>query len=95
MQAVSVDDFFKENLLSHLVALLGIEPSRVRIVDIVSASGSRRRRRRRRSSADVSQVVIEIGDPPLAPNSSESSNYTGIRLQSNGKQSVIFLSLLL
>ena len=79
-----MDDFFKENLLNNLIALLGIDRSRIRIVDIVSADGSRRRRKR--SSGVVHQVKIEIGDPPLASNgslsssSNSSSNYTGMKI---------------
>ena len=77
---MTIDDFFKENLLSNLVQLLGIDPSRVRIVDIVSESGSRRRRKR--SSGGVFNVLIEIGDSPPTTNgsissSNSSSNYTG------------------
>ena len=80
VKAVTIDDFFKENLLSNLVQLLGIDPSRVRIVDIVSESGSRRRRKR--SSGGVFNVLIEIGDSPPITNgsissSNSSSNYTG------------------
>ena len=80
VKAVTIDDFFKENLLSNLVQLLGIDPSRVRIVDIVSESSSRRRRKR--SSGGVFNVLIEIGDPPPTTNgsissSNSSSNYTG------------------
>ena len=74
-----MDDFFKENLLNNLIALLGIDRSRIRIVDIVSADSSRRRRKR--SSGAVHQVKIEIGDPPLASSSSNSSsNYTGMNI---------------
>lgn len=76
-----MDEFFNENLLENLIALLGIDRSKIRIVDVVSESSSRRRRKR--SSSGVYQVSIEIGDPPLASNGSlssdnSSSNYTGV-----------------
>jgi len=74
MAAVSIDDFFTENLVSNLADLLGIDQSLIKIVNIVREN----RRRRRRSSADVVIVQMEIADPPLAANGSSSSNYTGM-----------------
>ena len=76
MKAVSIDDFFKINLVNNLAELLGIDKSLIRVVNIVSADGNSRRRRR--SPSDVS-VEIEIADPPLALNVSSSSNYTGMK----------------
>ena len=72
--AVSIDDFFTENLVSNLADLLGIDQSLIRIVNIVRENS----RRKRRSSADVVIVQVEIADPPLAANGSSSSNYTGM-----------------
>ena len=43
-QAATVDDFFKEELVSNLAALLGIDKSRIRFMQIVSAGGNRKRR---------------------------------------------------
>ena len=74
MAAVSIDDFFTENLVSNLADLLGIDQSLIRIVNIVRENS----RRKRRSSADVVIVQVEIADPPLAANGSSSSNYTGM-----------------
>lgn len=74
MAAVSIDDFFTENLVSNLADLLGIDQSLIRIVNIVRENS----KRRRRSSADVVIVQVEIADPPLAANGSSSSNYTGM-----------------
>ena len=76
MKAVSIDDFFKKNLVSNLAELLGIDKSLIRVVDIISESS----RRRRRSSDNVAIVQIEIADPPLATNGSSSSNYTGMEI---------------
>ena len=76
VEAVSIDDFFKENLVRNLAGLLGIDQSLIRVVNIVSESG----RRKRRSSGDVALVELEIADPPLAVNGSSSSNYTGMEI---------------
>lgn len=76
MKAVSIDDFFKVNLVNNLADLLGIDKSLIRVVNIVSADGNSRRRRR--SAGDIS-VEIEIADPPTASNTSSSSNYTGMK----------------
>ena len=58
---MSIDEFFGTNLVSNLANLLGIDASRIRIVDIVGASSSRRRR-----AADDGNLLIriEIADPP-------------------------------
>ena len=58
--AVTLDDFFEENLIANLVAFLDVEPSQIRIVDIIAEDSVRRRRR----SSGEAEVVIEIGDPP-------------------------------
>ena len=77
MRAVSIDDFFEENLVDNLAGLLGIDRSRIRIVNIVREDSSDRRRRS--VFSDLIIVQIELADPPLASNISESSqgNYTG------------------
>ena len=51
---VSIDDFFKENIIQNIAALLGIDNSRIRIMDVISAGGKRKRR-----SAEE-QVVITV-----------------------------------
>ncbi len=58
--AMTVDEFYGENLVSNLVMFLDVEPSQIRIVNVI-AEDSLGRRRRRSEGADV---VIEIGDPP-------------------------------
>ena len=90
MKAVSIDDFFKINLVNNLAELLGIDKSLIRVVNIVSAD--RNSRRRRRSPSDVS-VEIEIADPPLASNVSSSSNYTGMKRRVISVLSFILLSV--
>ena len=42
---VKEDDFFEENIVRNLAALLGIPMNKVRVVEIISAGGKRRRRR--------------------------------------------------
>ena len=43
-QSVTVDDFFKKNLVKNLAALFGIDESRIRVMDVISAGGARRKR---------------------------------------------------
>ena len=60
MKPVTIDEFFEENLVQNLAALLGIDKSRIRIMNVIGAGGARRRR-----SAEENMVVeFEIGDPP-------------------------------
>ena len=56
--SVSEDDFFKENIVNNIAALLGIDKSNIRVMNVVSAGGGRKRRRRR-NAADLS--YIEVG----------------------------------
>lgn len=60
--AVTVGEFFEENLIANLVGFLNVEASQIRIVDIIAEDSLRRRRR----SAGEAEVVIEIGDPPAS-----------------------------
>lgn len=61
---MTVDEFFEVNLVQNLAALLGIDTSRIRIMNVVGAGGAEGRRRR---EADENMVVeFEIGDPPAA-----------------------------
>ena len=62
MKPVTVDEFFEENLVQNLAALLGIDTSRIRVMNVISADSSRRRR----STDDTMVVEFEIGDPPAA-----------------------------
>ena len=64
MKPVTVDEFFEVNLVQNLAALLGIDTSRIRIMNVVGAGGEQGRRRR---ETDENMVVeFEIGDPPAA-----------------------------
>ncbi|CAH1788932.1 unnamed protein product [Owenia fusiformis] len=63
--AQSIDDFFKTNLISNLVQLLGIDPSKIRIMNVVSASSRRKRMvnvRKRDTEYDL--ITLEIGTEP-------------------------------
>ena len=63
MQPVTVDEFFEVNLVENLAALLGIDTSRIRIMNVIGAGGGARKRR----ETDENMVVeFEIGDPPAA-----------------------------
>ena len=54
-KSVSVDDFFKKNLVNNLAALFGIDKSRIRVMDVISAGGARRKR-----SADLSYIDVRL-----------------------------------
>ena len=69
--AVAVDDFYEINLVNNLAALLNVEPSQIRIVDVVSESS----RRRRRSTAET-EVTVEIGPEPEPTVESPGSDLT-------------------
>ena len=51
--SVSTDDFFKKNLIKNLAALFGIDDSRIRVMDVISAGGARRKR-----SAGMSYIEV-------------------------------------
>ncbi|XP_022097673.1 fibrocystin-L-like isoform X1 [Acanthaster planci] len=60
--AVSVDNFYEDaNLVRNLAALLNVDQSQIRVVDVVSESSGRRRRRAAEGEAEV---IMEIGPPP-------------------------------
>nr|XP_039261251.1 fibrocystin-L-like [Styela clava] len=42
--AVALDEFFEDNLINNLAALLGIEPANIRYVNVVRETSSRRKR---------------------------------------------------
>ncbi|XP_069115226.1 fibrocystin-L-like [Argopecten irradians] len=57
---MTVDEFFGENLIHNLANFFDIDPSKVRIVKIVSEASKRRRKR----STGNSEVVVEVADVP-------------------------------
>ena len=65
---VTVDAFFEENLVFNLATLLGIDQSRIRIVNVISEAANRKRQ------AVGTSVDIEIGNPPPVANSTVSSS---------------------
>eukprot|EP00794_Sanderia_malayensis_P006712 gene6712-7474_t len=70
--SVSTSDFFKKNLVKNLAALLGIDPSKVRVMEVISASGTRRRR----ATSSLSYVNVQIGDPPQTTTNTSATNQT-------------------
>ena len=62
MKPISIDEFFEEKLVENLAALLGIDKSKIRVMNVISAGGARRRR----AVQGPMVVDIEIGDPPAA-----------------------------
>ena len=61
LPAMSVDDFFGENIIQNLAEFLNIDPRKVRIADVVNEQAVAGRRRR---SVGTTTVVVEIGDEP-------------------------------
>ena len=57
-QSISADDFFKKNLVKNLAALFGIDESRIRVMDVISAGGARRRRSTGLSYIDVRNYLV-------------------------------------
>ncbi|XP_072027284.1 LOW QUALITY PROTEIN: fibrocystin-L-like [Amphiura filiformis] len=70
--AITVDDFFEENLINNLVQFLDVLPSQIRIVEIIAEDSKRRRR-----AASEAEVVIEVGDPPADSIETEEETSTG------------------
>eukprot|EP00795_Rhopilema_esculentum_P009048 gene9048-16692_t len=68
-KSISGDDFFKKNLVNNLAALFGIDKSRIRVMDVISAGGARRKR-----STDLSYIDVQIGDPPQSGNLTQSNS---------------------
>ena len=57
-RSVTVDDFFKNNLVENLAALFEIDESRIRVMDVISADGARRRRSTDLSYIDVRNYLV-------------------------------------
>lgn len=56
--SVDLDDFFKENVVQNLAALLGVKPENIRVMDVVSAGATRKRR----SVGGSSEVTVSFTD---------------------------------
>ena len=69
---VTVDEFFETNLIRNLAELLGIQPNRIRIVNVVSEGGTRRKRETART-----RVEIEIGNAPSNETVDNNNNNNG------------------
>ena len=67
---VTVDEFFEENLILNLATLLGIDESRIRIVNVISEASSSKRQ------AVGTSVDIEIGNPPPVSNATVTNQTT-------------------
>ena len=60
---VTLDSFFISNLIQNLAFVLRIEPSRIRVVEII-AEDSLKRRRSLLATDTINTVSLEFGDPP-------------------------------
>merc|ERR1712117_490286 len=59
---VPIENFFEENVVANLAGLLGIDPSNIRVTNIVREGSTGRKKR---PEGDVLGVEFEIGPPPL------------------------------
>lgn len=74
--AVSVDDFFQVNLVTNLAAYLGVEPYKIKVVNVVRETSARRKRSTRsRRSTDVMTFTIQL-DSDIVDNTTTSPNDT-------------------
>jgi hypothetical protein len=64
VKPVHVNNFFEKNLITNLAALLNIDRSRIRVVEIVNAAAGRFRRRRAVPRDDTMKITIQISNPP-------------------------------
>ena len=65
---ITVDKFFEENLVFNLVALLGIDQSRIQIVEVISEASRRKRQ------TDSTTIYIQIGNPITSNATTNSSD---------------------
>ncbi|XP_052804443.1 fibrocystin-L-like isoform X2 [Mya arenaria] len=71
LPGMSEEDFFGQNIIENLAAILGIPLTKVRVVEITSNS-----LRRRKRAVGTLEVVIEVGDAP--PSSSSDSTESAL-----------------
>lgn len=62
--AMKETDFYGENIVMNIAAFCDIDPSRVRITNIVRETPSVGRRKKRSTSGDITGFSVEIGNPP-------------------------------
>ena len=68
MEDLSTNDFYENgNLAMNIAALLGVNPDKIRVVNVIREDSLGRRRKRRRRSANESvKLLIEIADEPVS-----------------------------
>merc|ERR1719315_651351 len=58
---VPIENFFEENVVANLAGLLGIDPSNIRVTNIVREGSTGRKKR---SGETITGIEFEIGPPP-------------------------------
>ena len=58
---IKLDDFYKENLIRNIAALLGVTADKIRILRAISGGSGNRRKREANSGTEFQ---IEVGDEP-------------------------------
>ena len=61
---VPIDDFFEQNVVANLAGLLGIDPSNIRVTNVVRENSVGRKKREAGEPEPV-DIEFEIGPPPL------------------------------
>jgi len=62
---VPIENFFEENVVANLAGLLGIDPSNIRVTNIVRENSVGRKKRDTSDDGPVTGLEFEIGPPPL------------------------------
>ena len=70
---MSIEDFWKSNVVNNVASFLGIPKSKIRVSNIIKES---KRKRREASANDTMELILEIGDAPSEDLSADPSNDT-------------------
>merc|ERR1712176_958341 len=64
MQDLTTNEFYDNgNLAINIAALLGVDPARIKVVNVIREDSTGRRRR---SGSEEGKIVLEIADEPVA-----------------------------
>jgi len=62
---VPIENFFEENVVANLAGLLGIDPSNIRVTEIVRENSVGRKKRQVEDGTEFKEFKAEIGPPPV------------------------------
>ena len=88
--SLSIDEFFGENIVNNIASFLGIDKSRIRVMNIVSADNTARRKRRRRAfENDLNYIEVGISKTSLVNEISRWQFEKIIRMVGGGMNSLL------